>query len=103
MAAARLSRRKRGAGGFEAWTLWGEMSATMVCDLTHIPPYGDLTGEGKRLSLQAVENRPSTEVAEHNLSYFRYFPFERAPPLDAGCFPRCNSGGLGFEVTQLRA
>ena len=70
MAAARLSRRKRGAGGFEAWTLWGEMSAIMVCDLIHIPPYGDLTGEGKRLCLQAEENGASNEVAEHNLSVF---------------------------------
>ncbi len=55
MAAARLSRRKRGAGGFEAWTLWGEMSATMVGDLSHIPPYGDLTGEATPYSSGAVK------------------------------------------------
>ncbi len=47
MAAARLSRRKRGAGGFEAWTLWGEMSAPMLCDLAPLSPYGDLTGNGE--------------------------------------------------------
>ena len=70
MAAARLSRRKRGAGGFEAWTLWGEMSATMVCDLTRIPPYGDLTGEGHRLGLCAHENIALTEIIEHNRSVF---------------------------------
>ncbi|GMR10648.1 MAG: hypothetical protein BMS9Abin28_1469 [Anaerolineae bacterium] len=32
------------AGGFEAWTLWGEVSVPMLSDLAFVPPYGDLTG-----------------------------------------------------------
>ena len=87
MAAPRLSRRKRGAGGFEAWTLWGEMSATMICDVIHIPPYGDLTGEGKRLSLQAAENTALTEVAEHKMSVFSWFPLRTSGgPLTLDAF-----------------